>query len=384
MRLKEIYYRFFSDHLKRQMRELYVSTAILNFGVSMVQIFEPIYLYTIGFSLKQIIIFFVASYVVYFLVVPLGGKFARTHGYEHSLSLSTPFLIIYFISLFSIPRHPAFIVTAIFSLAIFKMFYWPGYRALLARYTDDHHAGRALSGLSVLSTVSAIVAPIAGGALLTVTSFPVLFITASAIILLSTIPLLRTPEVFEPHDLSYVDAYKRLFRPEFRRALFAHFGYGEEFIESFIFPIFILLIIPSYLGIGAVVTGATLVMLVVTIIIGRVTDEHHRHPILRTGVLFTVLAWAAKMVVSSAFGVLIAQSLYMGGRITIGIPFVTLASKRARKYSVMKSVVFYEMSITIGKILTGIVALVILHFASPGWWPIFAFGGLLTLLYALY
>ncbi|MBI4090468.1 MAG: hypothetical protein HY422_00420, partial [Candidatus Komeilibacteria bacterium] len=41
-------------HMRREIKELYLSTLILNFGVSMILVFEPIYLYTIGYSLSYI------------------------------------------------------------------------------------------------------------------------------------------------------------------------------------------------------------------------------------------------------------------------------------------------------------------------------------------
>jgi MFS family permease len=221
-----------------------------------------------------------------------------------------------------------------------------------------------------------------GGTVLTFFGFPVLFIVAALIMHASVIPLLVTPEVFEPHDLSYGDAFRRLLRPEFRRTVVAHLGYGEEFIEQYVWPLFIVLVIPSYFEIGAVMTGAAVMMLVATFVVGRLTDEHHRHTVLRTGTLSTALSWLARLLVTSPLGVFVTASLYRVSRITIGIPYVTLDSKRAREYSVMKSVVLYEMSITVGKIAVAALALVILSLVSPGWWPLFLLAAAVTVLYA--
>jgi MFS family permease len=381
MSIKKFFAPFFANHLARQLHELYSATTILDFGIALVSIFEPIYLYQNGFSLPQIIIFFVAPYVIYFFLLPLGGKFARTRGYEHSIFLGTPFLILYYISLYSVPKLPIFLPLAVISLALFKTFYWPAYRAMLARYTRNAESGRALSGLGALSIIASIAGPILGGAILTWFGFATLFVIAAAFILVSNVPMLVTPEKFEPHDLSYRDAFRRLFRPEFFRSLVSHLGYGEEFIYQFIWPIFILLIIPSYFNIGAMVTVASVVMLIATMVVGRVTDEHSRRATVRVGTLFTALAWVSKLLVTTPFGVLWNQSLYLVARITIGIPFVSQDSENAREYSVMKSSVFFEMSIVLGKVLTGLIALAIISLFTPGWYPLFIFGALLTLLY---
>jgi len=383
LNLRTIVTPFFANHLSRQMRELYVSTAILDLGASMVAIFEPIYLWTIGFPLHHIILFYLGALIAYFFLVPLGGKFARTHGYEHSLSLSTPFLVLYLLSLYAIPRHPIFIVAAIISIACFRMFYWPAHRALISRYTEDAESGRSLSGLSAFSILANILGPIVGGALLTFFGFPVLFTVASLIMLASVVPLLMTPEVFEPHDLSYRDAFRRLLRPEFRRTIVAHWGYGEEFVEQIIWPIFVLLVIGSFFGVGAVMTVAAVMMLIATIVVGRITDEHHRHGVLRTGTLVLALSYFARLLATSPLGVLIVQSLYRVSRVTVALPFVTLDSKRAREYSVMKSVVLYEMSIVMGKIGFALVSLAIVALAPMEWWPFFLLAAAVSVFYAL-
>jgi hypothetical protein len=71
--------------MRREIRELYVSTTILDFGLAMILIFEPIYLYTIGYTLRQIIFFFFLVYLIYFFILPLGASFAKHLGYEHSI-----------------------------------------------------------------------------------------------------------------------------------------------------------------------------------------------------------------------------------------------------------------------------------------------------------
>ena len=61
---------FFPHHMRREIRELYVSTTILDFALAMILIFEPIYLYTIGYNLQEIILFFLLVYGIYFLYFP--------------------------------------------------------------------------------------------------------------------------------------------------------------------------------------------------------------------------------------------------------------------------------------------------------------------------
>jgi MFS family permease len=384
MNISESIRRFFPANMNQQMREFYVSSAIFDFGAAMAAIFEPVYLWKIGWSLQSIILFFLAAYAFYFLVAPLGASFARSRGYEHSIALSTPFLVLYFLALYSIPRHLIFAVLAAMSFGLFRMFYWPGARSIVARYSADGESGRTLSALNAVSVATMVLGPVIGGIFVQQYGFAVLFLIVSAIILLSNVPMLITPEKFEPHALAYVDAYKRMLRRPFRKTVIAHFGYGEEFISDILWPIFIILLIPSYIGLGAVATAGGAIAIVAIIVIGRMTDEHHRHPIMHAGVLMTSLSWLMRIVIISPLGIVLAQSLYRVSRLTIQVPFMSIAGLKARDYSVMKSSLLYEMSIVVGKIITAAAALALLVFFPNNWTAIFLLAATLTFLYGIF
>ena len=76
-------------HISPQIKALYGAMTLQSLALAMLMLFEPIYLWQLGFSLSQIIWFFVGGYVLYLLLMPLGAKFATQFGYEHSMVLST-------------------------------------------------------------------------------------------------------------------------------------------------------------------------------------------------------------------------------------------------------------------------------------------------------
>jgi len=380
---KSFYQKYFANGLSRQVKELFWSTAILDFAASAVGIFEPIYLYTLGFSIQKIIIFYIAIYAIYFLIVPLGGKIARTQGYEHSILYSTPFLVLYYLSLFAIPYHPFFIASAIIALALQKTLYWPGYHADFARFGEDGKRGREISNLAVLDSLVAILGPVFGGVIIAMTSFKVLFIIVSFLILVSNIPLLTTGEKFVPVPFSYKDAFRRLARSENRRRLFAYIGYGEEFITGLLWPIFIFLVIKEYISVGFLISASILLTTVLTLYIGRITDVESRHGVLKVGVIFTFFTWLLRILVVSGIGIFMADSLYRISRGAIGVPLMALTYERAKKTSVMKSIIFFQMALALGKLIIGVAALILLFFFPNSWTAIFILAAAMTLLYAL-
>ena len=254
----------------------------------------------------------------------------------------------------------------------------------MANYSTEDESGRTLSGLTALSVGAAVLGPVAGGLIIQQFGFAVLFMIVSAIVLLSNVPMLMTPEKFQPHELKYVDAYKRMLRPEFRKSIIAHFGYGEEFISDFILPIFFLTFVSSYVAVGAVATVGGAIAIVAIIVVGRMTDKHHRHPIMHAGMFLTSLSWMARVISMSPLGIVVCQSFYRVSRLTSQVPFMTIANSKARDYSVMKSSLLYEMGITIGKIATAGATLITLYLFPNSWAAIFILAAALTLFYGVF
>ncbi len=248
----------FATKLSRTVRELFLASSIVNFGVAMVAIFEPIYLYTVGFSIVQILYFYLAVYGLYLVAVPLGAKFARRFGYEKSILLGTPFLALYYLSLYFISQDELFVPVAVAMFVIHKMFYWPGYHADFARFGKDVERGREVSNLLVLTSFVYVLGPLAGGFIISTWGFHALFGAATVLFIASNIPLLATPERFKPVPFSYRDSFKRLLWKENRRNFFGFLGFGEELLVMVIWPVFNFTVIKNFSEIGSLVAAATL------------------------------------------------------------------------------------------------------------------------------
>ncbi|MCR4279849.1 MAG: hypothetical protein NUV82_00275, partial [Candidatus Komeilibacteria bacterium] len=80
---------FLPRRMKPQVKELYTSSLILNLGLGLIFIFEPIYLYRLGYSLQEIMLFWGIVYLVYIVLLPRGGKIAERIGYEPGIFFGT-------------------------------------------------------------------------------------------------------------------------------------------------------------------------------------------------------------------------------------------------------------------------------------------------------
>ncbi len=381
---------FFWKHVmanpSRQVRELFVSTTILDFAVAAIAIFEPIYLSRVGFTIPQIILFYLAVYGIYFVIQPLGGKVTRSRGYKHGIVYSTPFLILYYLALYAIPSSPVWAFGAVAAFAVHKMFYWPGFHANFARFGSAKRQGRQLGLLVFLLSISSISGPAVGGLLLKFFGFPTLFVTVAFLILASNAPLLMTRETFTPRDLSYGDAYRRLLKPENRRLALSFMGYGEELVAMVLWPLAMFGVIGHYATLGFVVTLGTVLTAAVGYAIGGLTDTGKRRSVLRLGGIFTALSWITRIAVASPFGVLGTEAIYRSGRLAQAMPMTAIAYDRAREYSVTKTAILMEMSVVIGKLSAAFLALAAFVFlpGDAAWTAVYLLAACYTLLYLLF
>ncbi|MEA3272352.1 MAG: hypothetical protein U9P90_01640 [Patescibacteria group bacterium] len=385
--VEKIGHKYFANHISRQMKELFSSVLILNFATSAVAIFEPIYLYTLGFSLRGILIFYLLIYILYFVLLPLGGKIARMQGYEHVMLFSAPFLILYYLALFAIPFHYLFVVVAILAISIRKILYWPGYHADFARFGEKKERGREISNLYLIAALVSVVGPATGGLIITFLGFKVLFVMVAVLILLSNIPLLITPEKFKPSSFLYKRAFKDLFRKEKRRKFCGYLGFGGQMINIAIWPVFVYTVVVNYDKIGFLVSGSILVSIVVAIFIGRAIDHRRHHMgLIRAGAILTSILWVVRVFVTKFFGVFLIDVGHRISRIIIALPMAAITYNDAKKSSVMRSVIFREMALSVGKSTAAITGIIILSLVSieNSWTYLFILAAAMNLFYLVF
>ncbi len=356
MRSLEFLKSLLPHHIKRQVRELFISTTLVNLALAMVMIFEPIYLYRIGYSLQQIMLFYLITYVIYFFIMPLGGRFARRKGYETGILFGTILFIFFYVSLFFIAKFPLLFYIAPIILAIQKTFYWPSYHADFARFSDDREEGREISALTVANSIVYIIGPTLAGFIIVTWGYGALFTFASIIFLASNIPTLITKEKFEPHGFSYIKAYRNLLSKKNRKKFFAYLGFGEELIVLVVWPVFISIIIASAFDLGLIVTLATFVTTLITLYIGKMSDKKNKRSILAIGSSFYSLAWFIRIFITNTLGIFFVDTLSRLGKTTVAVPLTAITYENAKevaedgRHKVMNTIVFFEMSLVVGKL----------------------------------
>jgi len=384
---------FLPYKMKRQVKELFVSSIIVNFALAMVQFFEPIYLYQIGYPLIKIAIFYLIVYILYFFLIPFGAKFANKYGYENGMFLGTVFYVVFYVCLFLIPQFPILFYIAAIIYTFQKIFYWTAFHADFAHNSEDTEEAREISSVTVSNAVMFIVGPILGGLIITYFGFSVLFLVVSILFLVSNIPMLLTKEKFDYRTYEYKKVFD-IFKKGKLKNFLACMGYGEELIVLVLWPIFMSTIIISYSKLGSLVSVATALTLLATLYIGRICDLKEKIKVLRFGSIIYSIIWFLRIFVRSITPIFLIDTASKISKSIVSVPITAIFYEKA-KYgkkknhnSIMENVVNYEASLIVGKILACLIIVFTISIFSlqdsAGFIVGFVFAGISSLLYMLY
>jgi len=385
MNLKGVTYNlthYFSKHPSRKLEELYASVGIMDLAMAAIIIFEPIYLWKIGYSLQQIMLFYFLIYALYFLLLPLAGKFVAYLGYERSILISCFFLIFFYLSLFLIPYHAVFFILAFVMCACYKSLYWPAYHADFVEYSDSPDRGRQTAGLVSISTIVYVIGPVLGGFIIQFFGFNVLFLVVSILILISNIPLFITKERLPKEQFSYFSTFRMAYKKPGFRSFLAYLGFGEELIVLVVWPIFIFWVIKDYFSIGGLVALTTLITSLILLYIGKMTDKRDKRRLIKAGSVLYSGAWFLRILAATGLHVFFIDIFSRVSKDVISVPLLALTYDRASRSEILKSVVFFEQSLAFGKLLAALIIYILLFFFA-GWTAAFVIAGLMTFLYVL-
>ncbi len=345
---------YFTTKLRREIGELYASVGIANFALTIVSIFEPIFLYAvIHLTIPQILWFNGIVYLVYLVGIVFGGKIAARFGYSHGILFSIPPQILYWVFLYAGQDNHHLLWVAPIFYGINKSLYWPAFDASVSRFAQNQQRGREYSVLYAIINLASIAGPFFGGLLSQHFGIRLTFVIASAIYTCSFVPLFLQKEVFLPKPYHYRHTWE-LFKT-FPKKFLGYLGFGEEMILLNVWPVFIFIIVGSYEKSGLLVTIATFIATVLAVYIGKVADMYNKRFLLKVGSFFYFLFWLFRLVALTPYTVFAADSLSRTGKDLVSIPLTTLTYQRAQETHIMRYVVFYEQSLAVGKILSVII-----------------------------
>lgn len=383
LKIKNHPHLYFPHHLSREITEVYWQTFLSNLALALVFIFEPIYLYSSGFSLIQILWFYVQVYVWYLLWISVGAKFASLFGYKHSIFVSNIFYVVYWVILFLVSTHHFLFFVAPLFFALQKSWFWPAYDAEFGISSKQIQRGRETGVLYALIQSGFILGPFIGGFVSETLGFLVLFTFASALMLFSVYPLFKSPEIYCRHSFRF--ATLRAVFKKYKSNFFGYWGYAEDLMVMSLWPVYMFMVIPDFLNIGLVTTIATVIGTMLMLYVGRLTDKKDKRKLILGSSIIYGATWLFRFLANNLVNVLTFDSLTKGAKGVTTIPMTALTYERVAEkdndWAIAYSV-FYEMSLSVGKIVTALLGILILA-ATGNIFLVFALVGVLTMFYGL-
>jgi len=374
---------YFSYSLNKEVREIYWNASIFNLALSMAYIFEPIFLYKLGYSLIQILWFYLAVYVAYVVFIIPVTKITSRIGYKHAILISSFFYILYWFFLYQLNFHISFIYFLPILLGLQKSFFWPPYHADIATHSEKLQEGREVGVLLSLVELASIAGPFLGGAISYLFGFKLLFATSGLLMLLSAYPLFKTADYYALHAFRFSNFWRILKRQ--KGNFFGYWGYAEDLMIMTFWPIYVFLVIPNFFSIGLIATVASLIAVVLMLYWGRLADRFDKELLIKLGAVYYCLVWLLRGLAHSFWSVFAIDSLGRTAKGMVNVPMVSMtydmAGSREPDYA-MAYVVFYELSLSVGKVVTALAAILLLTWTSNLYY-VFILTGALTLFYGL-
>ncbi len=353
-----IHYFNYLPFLKRRLNEIYIVHSIEGFVFSLIGIFVPVYLLTLGYSISQVLIFYIIKHLAVCVFSFFVGHISSHFGLKHTMLMRFPIVLIFLIMLYSLDSI-AFPLSLIALLGGFQTaLYWVPLHSLFARSSNKNHMSSDVSKLYYFPKIASIIAPLIGGFIIIFFGFNTLFIIAMLFLIVSLIPLFYTSEI-KPHVNFQVKEGTKIFKkyPKY------FFGVGVNHLggmtESVIWPIFVYLTLANILSVGIVGTLLSIGTVLFTLIIGKFSDRFDRKSVIKIGAIFMILIWLSRVFASTEISIYVLTILAGFFTILILVPFTSITYNLAKGDNIDEFIVFREIPVAFGRVLILLLALVL-------------------------
>lgn len=288
-----------------ELSELYASQFLRSLGMSIIGIFVPIYLLSIGYPVKSVFGLFLMWVAFKPVVIFIIAKTIARLGPKHGIAIGTIFTILYLSTLLSIQElHWPLVLVAFLGSISYSMF-GISFEVDFSKIKHTEHGGKELGYLQIFERFGAIVGPIVGGLLATI--FDPRYTIAAAILILcgSLVPIFLSAETVKTHQQITIKGFP--FSRHKRDFISSMFLGMENTISIIIWPMFIALTIfttKTFAALGFLSAIGTIAALLTAMIFGKTIDNRHGGRLLNVGASLNAFVHLLRPFVTNALQVL--------------------------------------------------------------------------------
>ena len=336
---------------KKELNQFYLTMFLTTFAESLISIFVPIYLFNLGYPIYQILFFYFLLSIYFLLLAFPAAKIVSKIGEKHSILLSTPFAILYYLGLIFITKSTLlfFILPLFHSLRMVLFNY--GFHLNFVTHSHQKKRGRELATFGIVLIIASALAPYIGSLLATI-NFPLAFATSSLLIILGTAPLFLTKDKRERMDFNFKGLFKKTFSKKNKGNFISFSGYAiESIIGRTIWPIFLIIIIGTISKTGLIISASLIISLLTFQFIGRLTDKVDKIRLLKIGTFLYFLGWVGRIFADTATKVLFIDSYKNISEKILQLPWEAHSYDLAKRNGYFEFIVSREIIFNIPRVI---------------------------------
>ncbi|MDO8507554.1 MAG: hypothetical protein Q7S53_03220 [bacterium] len=333
----------------KELNEMYLSMTLRTFGLSLIAIFIPIYLYNLGFSLRDILLYYIMTNFFQIFGDFFAGKAIGRFGAKHVMILSYPVLLIHLSMLVTLSTYhwPLWLLAIPGALSL--NLFWPAYHDDFSKAKDKKSTGKQVGKLLILIESVGALGPITGGIVAQTFGVKYGIITAMIIAMAAVIPLLGKKEITKKRPL---DLKKFLIRENYKDMI-AYGGISMEGMAiSVAWPLLLFFVIGNYARIGSIATISLLVTIALSIFIGKAVDKYKKENVLRVSSVINFFTSFSRVLVSSINSAYIIGIISSLSHIVLWVPFFSQYYLHADRSPRTEYIVEMEMSVDVFRMLS--------------------------------
>lgn len=281
------------ENVKNDARFFYAHAALFAFSEIIFILSLPIYLYTQGFSLSFIFLYFGLTGLVGYLFTARVISYIKKINIKIVLILGVLFYIAFGFSALLVTVENYWWIVSLLFLCLQSVFYFPARHLLFVEIAHKKTVGFQTGVLNAVSLVARIIAPVIAGLLTVIAPFTSVFLVGSGVMFLCIVPILFIKTRID------VDFTKKEFNEMqknhivFKTTRLAYLADGMNNVLSYLlWPLlfFLLLANQDFFQLGSLMTITSLVSAIIMIFVGYLFDKEYRKTLLTSSIVVQAIA----------------------------------------------------------------------------------------------
>lgn len=324
-----------------------IFTFITTFAKLLIEVFIPLILYNMNFTIKEIILFLIIKHALCTIFLPITKLVIKKTSTSFLMIISSILFTLSYIYLNFLTKNILKLLIFTTLLSMYLTFYWVGRHTYALSIIEDKKATDNVSIYTIFTILGGLFSTYIGSILIEKTSYLILSIIVLILMLISIIPLTKIKSKKETNEIKLITIITSF--PK-RNYIFTFLD-QLRFILVTIFPLYIYLNInKSYKYIGVINIVSGLGSIIYIYILKKLMDKN-KNDYLSSSLLYLAITYTLKLLTNNNIIFLII--VFFEGIYRSVVDLITLRNTYAysKNYTRLNYTIFTEGINNIGRVI---------------------------------